>query len=314
MLTVRLLERLAIEGDEGPLEPPASVRARDLLAYLALNPGLHARSRVAARFWPDVLDESARTSLRTALAALRRALAGEADALVAGRERIGLRDDVRVDVRAFADAARGRPPRGGGGAGRGELLPGCDEEWASEAREAHRDALAGALDRLASAAHAAGDTDAALRYAREQVALDGHAEEPARRLIALLWETRPAPEALAAYDRLRARLRELGIAPGTETRALIERLRTDAGEPGEQPAGDGDPPSPLLDARRLRGELLGRAVELDRLRAAWRRGAGGRAPARAARRRAGHRQDAAGRRAAARGARGRRARARGALP
>jgi DNA-binding SARP family transcriptional activator len=50
------------------LRLPAGPRA--LLAWLALHPGMHPRSRVAGRLWPDVLGESARNSLRTALAAL----------------------------------------------------------------------------------------------------------------------------------------------------------------------------------------------------------------------------------------------------
>jgi DNA-binding SARP family transcriptional activator len=35
---------------------------------------MHARAELAASFWPDVLDESARASLRTAVHDLRRAL------------------------------------------------------------------------------------------------------------------------------------------------------------------------------------------------------------------------------------------------
>ena len=57
--------RLDVDGVELP--PPASRRARSLLAWLALHPGAHPRSEVAALFWPDVLETSARTSLRGAL-------------------------------------------------------------------------------------------------------------------------------------------------------------------------------------------------------------------------------------------------------
>ena len=58
--------------------------------------GSHPRPQLATRFWPDVLDESARTSLRGALAALRRSLGPDADSyLVATRERAGLRTTYR---------------------------------------------------------------------------------------------------------------------------------------------------------------------------------------------------------------------------
>src|SRR3954466_14170249 len=92
MLQVRLLGDMRADLDGRAIAPPGSRRAWSLLAWLALHPGEHPRAALAARFWPDVLDASARASLRSAAWALRRALgpAGEA-ALSAGRDRIGLR-------------------------------------------------------------------------------------------------------------------------------------------------------------------------------------------------------------------------------
>jgi hypothetical protein len=75
MVRVRVLGELALEVDGNAVELPASRRARSLLGLLAVERRGHARSQVAARFWPEVLDESARTSLRSALSALRKALA-----------------------------------------------------------------------------------------------------------------------------------------------------------------------------------------------------------------------------------------------
>ncbi|MBV9309720.1 MAG: hypothetical protein JOZ73_02755, partial [Solirubrobacterales bacterium] len=66
MLRLRLLGDLEIELDGDAIEPPSSRRARALLGWLALERRMHLRSQLAARFWPDVLDESARTSLRSA--------------------------------------------------------------------------------------------------------------------------------------------------------------------------------------------------------------------------------------------------------
>src|SRR3954453_10038945 len=92
MLRVRLLGELRADVAGGAIEPPVSRSAWALLGWLALPPGEHPRGTVAARFWPEVLDASARGSLRNAMWALRRALGPEGeDALVAGRERIGLR-------------------------------------------------------------------------------------------------------------------------------------------------------------------------------------------------------------------------------
>src|SRR5438046_4550562 len=98
MLRVRLFGDMAVEVDGSPVPPPESGRARALLAWLALNPGMHARGQLAARFWPDVLDSSARASLRSAMWSLRRALGDDGEPyLVATRDRVGVRD-VEVDV------------------------------------------------------------------------------------------------------------------------------------------------------------------------------------------------------------------------
>src|SRR3954469_25060875 len=101
MLRLALLGDMDVEVDGSSVRPPESARARALLAWLAINPGMHSRTQLAARFWPDVLDSSARASLRSAIWSLRRALgeAGESH-LVATRDRVGL-EDVQVDVRDF---------------------------------------------------------------------------------------------------------------------------------------------------------------------------------------------------------------------
>src|ERR1700733_12428788 len=100
MLRIRLLGELAVETSSGPTELSGSWRGRSLLAGLALNPGSHQRADLAARFWPDVLDSSARASLRNAIWAIRRSLGAEpGEALLATRERVGL-DRPRVWVDA----------------------------------------------------------------------------------------------------------------------------------------------------------------------------------------------------------------------
>src|SRR3954452_5260377 len=102
MLRVLVLGDLELELDGARVDPPGSRRARALLGLLALDRRLHPRPQLAARFWPDVLDESARTSPRRALAPPRRSLAPEADHYrVATRERAGLTDQVETDVADF---------------------------------------------------------------------------------------------------------------------------------------------------------------------------------------------------------------------
>ena len=79
MLRVRLFGGLALESDGVALPTPERRRACSLLGWLALHPGMHPRSEVAGRFWPEVLDSSARKSLRTELVAVRHSLGAEGD-------------------------------------------------------------------------------------------------------------------------------------------------------------------------------------------------------------------------------------------
>ena len=254
MVKLRLAGRLRFEGAD--IEPPASRRARGVLAYLALHPGPHSRAQVAARFWPDVLDESARASLRAALTELRRALGPAAAHVVATRETVVLDDDLWVDTRAF-DAALARNDASAAlDACSSAILDGFEDDWAHEARQAHAHRLAGALEQLAATATPA----EAVRLTREQVALDPLAEEPNRRLIERLAAAGDRAAALAAGERFAERLRStLAIAPSRETRALLDAIRSD------RPAVA----APALLARDPELAFVGRAGELDRLRASW---------------------------------------------
>ena len=154
MLEVRLARRLCAERRRrrARRRPRRAVRAA-VLAYLALHPGPHARARLAARFWPDVLDESARTSLRAALSELRRAL-GPAAAISSPRARPSRSTGagLAVDTRAFEAALAAGDPAGALEACRAPILDGFDDDWAHDARQAHAQRLAEALEQLAAAA------------------------------------------------------------------------------------------------------------------------------------------------------------------
>src|SRR5690349_14756194 len=228
MLRVRVFGGLALECEGAALDPPASRRARELLAWLALHPGRHARAAVAARFWPEVLDASARASLRTTLHELRRALGPERAGLVADRDSVAL-DAAWVDAReAEALLAAGRAEEALAVA-RGELLAGLEDDWVLAARDEFRERAAAGLGALAAAAEARGDGAAAIRLTREQLALDPLSEACTRALVRRLAAAGEHAAALAAYERLRERLRlELGIAPAAETRALAAEVRASA--------------------------------------------------------------------------------------
>src|SRR5919108_887516 len=227
MLRVLVLGELVVELDGTPLPLPAGRPGRALLGYLALRPGRHARAALAARFWPDVLDESARASLRGALADVRRALGpAAAGHLVATREQAGLVDLWTDAAEADALAAAG-DHEAAAALWRGELLAGLEAgDWLATARDEARARHGALIGALAGAAAAAGDHRTAVARARERVALEPLSEEAHRDLIARLAGSGDRAAAMTAYARLAERLRtELGIAPSAATRDLAARVR-----------------------------------------------------------------------------------------
>jgi DNA-binding SARP family transcriptional activator len=260
VLRVRLLGTLEVELDGAVIDTPPSQRPWALFAYLALAGHPVPRAELASRFWPDVLDQSARASLRSALWTLRRRLG---DALVVDRERVGLSsgDGMWVDVRELARLADGGASAQAWALCRGELLEGMEDEWAVSARERHRERVVALLERLAGE-H---DEREAIEWTRRQVEVDPFDEEAHRRLIARLDAIGDRAGALRTYGTLAERLRrELGVAPSGQTRALIEGVRSEP-PPGVEPAAVA-PPGLL--------PLVGRRRELAELEGVWRAGGG----------------------------------------
>ena len=241
------------------IDSPASQRPWTLFAHLAIATRPVPRTELASRFWPDVLDQSARANLRSVLWALRRHLG---DALVVEGERVSLLGDgLWVDVREFERLAESHPAQALELC-RGELLEGVDDDWAVAARERHRERVIGLLEQLADAAERRGELRRALELTRRQVDCDPFDEEAHRRLITRLDAAGDRAGAVRAYRTLSERLRrELGVAPSAQTRELADKLRAAA----SAPAGVGVPlPMPGLLP------LVGREHELAELERAWR--------------------------------------------
>ena len=78
-LKISVLGELELEIAGRPWAGPASRGAQALLGYLALRPGPFRRTEAASELWPEVLDSSARGSLRSAIWTLRRALGDHAE-------------------------------------------------------------------------------------------------------------------------------------------------------------------------------------------------------------------------------------------
>lgn len=261
-----MLGGFSLELDHSGLELPGRRRAQELLGWLGLHPGLHPRSELAARFWPDVLDASARTSLRTTLASLRSALSpGAADALIATREQIGLSDDhVWVDAREFAARLEAGRLTAAAELYRGDLLAGFGEDWVLAERDRLRERFAGLLGSLAAEADAEGRAEEAIAWARRRAEVDPLGEEAHRDLMRLLVAAGDRAAALVVYNRFAARLADqLRTVPSPSTRALADAARS---RPDGLASSLGDQPLPPPLQTRDAGPFVGRRTELARLR------------------------------------------------
>jgi DNA-binding SARP family transcriptional activator len=201
-----------------------------VLGWLALHPGTHSRASVAARFWPDVVDGTARASLRNALWSLRRT-AGAGLPATSG-ERVGLAPSVWMDAVAFAELAQAGSLEDAAALCSGDLLSGVDDdEWVHAVPEAHRRRLSHVLDTLAARAESAGNRLRAVELSRRRAGQDPLGEDAHAALIARLVAAGDTVAALVCFVRHRDALRrELGIAPSSAIRRLVSDLRVTSGE------------------------------------------------------------------------------------
>lgn len=167
MLRARLLGRLEVELDGIVVQSAASKRPWALFAYLALASRPVARAELVATFWPDVLDHSARGSLRSALWSLRRQI-GTSLLVEGDHAALQHEDGVWIDAREFERLAANEPVAALELC-RGELLEGFEDDWARSARERHGERVIELLETLAQVAERRGDPGEALALTRRQV-------------------------------------------------------------------------------------------------------------------------------------------------
>jgi DNA-binding SARP family transcriptional activator/tetratricopeptide (TPR) repeat protein len=236
MLEIRVIGELEVQLAGTKAELPPSRRARALLGWLAVNSGRHHRSRLAGLFWPDVLEASARASLRSAIWSLRSALgSGFGSYLAAERGTVALAGEgLSVDLREFRRLVSQGQPESALELCRGDLLMDLDDDWVVEARQELDRDIAAVLAQLAGRAASAGDWPSAMAWERRRTARCPLDEPAAAALIGACIQAGDAPAALEAFARLQQRLDcELGIPVSAHTAALVSQLRQEAARPGQ---------------------------------------------------------------------------------
>src|SRR5438270_5409464 len=259
----RLILRLLGTPEVSHAEKRLTLQTRKvlaLLAYLAVEQGVHSRDKIAALLWPESDEERGKASLRRALAYLRESL----DEPSHERSRnvpppsthvlvehhmlsFNLASDFEIDTQTLQTAftlARRRSsgdPRThlahlqmGASCYRGNFLDGLFlpnapdfEDWLLLQRESWRRQANTVFDRLSEWQRDAGELENALETTTRWVEHDLLNETAHTRLIQLHSALGDRSAALQALERCRAVLeRELSAEPSSETMMLAERIRS----------------------------------------------------------------------------------------
>lgn len=204
--------------------------AQRLIAHLSLC-GRPDRSAIAGQLWPEVPEDHAHGSLRSALWRVQKAVPGLLE--VSGGA-LGLAHDVRVDVHEFtAWAQRVLDPQGRVDGIEtpevglhGELLPGWYDDWVLIARERLRQLKMHALEMLADKLARAGRYSEAVQAAYAAVDTEPLRESAHRAVVQVHLAEGNTAEAVRAYEAFRDLLaRELNVVPSAKMDALLLRAR-----------------------------------------------------------------------------------------
>jgi predicted ATPase/DNA-binding SARP family transcriptional activator len=283
----------------------SSPRLQSFLAYLLLHRDApQSRQQVAYTFWPDSTDAQARTNLRKALYDLRQALP-DADTYVEAdtqtmrwRTESHLTLDVDEFERALQDAEAAEEQgdlqatcdalERAVALYSGDLLPSCYDDWIRPERERLRASYLDALERLAQRLEERRDVRGAVDQAQRLLRHDPLHEPAYRRLMRLHALQGDRAGALHVYHTCVTVLeRELGVAPGEETRQAYGRLlEVEVGPSSATGAVDRVSPAPEAPASAAglpglvaSAPLIGRHPEWAQLITSWERAAHGTAGA-----------------------------------
>lgn len=201
--------------------------AERLLAYLALT-GRRPRAHVAGTLWPDVRDEQALASLRSALWRLGRGCPG---ALATNSDSVDVAQGVSVDVRHFRDVARvviddrplpAKDPHYIVDLLGSELLPGWYDDWVIVERERLRQLGLHALEALSARLLDQAAYTPALEAALAAIAAEPLRESAYRAAARIHIAEGNVAEAQRQYNICRQIMYvELRAAPSSEFAALV---------------------------------------------------------------------------------------------
>lgn len=239
---VTLLDGFALRLGDDPRPPvrdlPRAVQR--LVARLSLS-RCSDRNAIAGQLWPDVPEDHAHGSLRSALWRLKQVAPGMVEASGGS---LSLVEGVQVDVHeldVWASRVLDRDIGGEdvavlGDALRGELLPGWCEKWVLPERERLRQLRLHALEAMADKLTAVGRLAEAMQAAYAAVHEEPLRESAHRVVVRVHLAQGNVTEARRAYESFRCMLADtLGIAPTPHMTRLLTEIRSRAGDAGAAP-------------------------------------------------------------------------------
>ena len=285
ILQIRLLGKFELSIGRQALPPPATIKARSLLAYLVTHRGrAYRREQLADLFWPEHPRERALHSLSTALWQVRCALPA-GDFVLADAQEIRFNPDKAcwIDAEVLEKAVTGQLRSAPGSPGHppdpdllaaavnlyhGDFLEGFYDGWCLEQRYYLEGLYLTALEWLVLHHQQREQAQEALHFAALLLERDPLREDVHRAVVRLHLQMGHRAEALLQARRCWAALQaELGADPAPETAALFDQLlgpswRQAAPAPPQVPPGH----QSLLLERPL---FVGREAEWRDLRALW---------------------------------------------
>jgi DNA-binding SARP family transcriptional activator len=225
---VALLDGFAVHLPGLTLNPGAALprAAQRVIAHVSLC-GSPTRAAIAGQLWPDVAEDHAHGSLRSALWRVRKVAPG---LLRMSGDTLTLAPDVRVDVRDLTRwARRALDPfygvdevEGVDVDVRGELLPGWYDDWVLLERESLRQLRLHALEAVAEKLSAAARYGEAVQAAYAAVRIEPLRESAQRTVVRVHLAEGNICEAVRAYESFRTMLAdEIGAVPSRQMRQLV---------------------------------------------------------------------------------------------
>jgi DNA-binding SARP family transcriptional activator/tetratricopeptide (TPR) repeat protein len=279
MLRVKLFGSGRLLDGNAEIRLPSRTWTVPLLANLVLHRGeTMARWRLAFTVWPDETEAAALQNLRRNLHLLTKALPRAPKGvpwIVADAENIAWNGAARFELdleefeRLRADAATLEQAVT---LYEGDLLEDIYDDWIAAERERLRRLYFADLTTLILGNRSRRSFAAATMYAQLLLSADPWREDAIRHLMAIRYEAGDAAGALSEFDRFASALRtEMDVDPMPETVSLRDAIASGVAIP----TALGAPEAAQRTRVPFGVPLVGRDVELERLRAHWQRAARG---------------------------------------